>query len=105
MVWIAPFDFGISQRLTLETIPTEDRDIYEARMVLERASGESTAWVKMNHRFLRGLRKQFLIWRLYTAEERTYYANLARAELGLPPVETAGATSAAGPAGAAAVEA
>jgi hypothetical protein len=105
MVWIAPFDFGISQRLTLETIPTEDRDIYEARMVLERASGESTAWVKMNHRFLRGLRKQFLIWRLYTAEERTYYANLARAELGLPPVEMAGATSAAGPAGAAAVEA
>lgn len=93
MVWIAPFDFGISQTLELETIPTDDEDVYEAKMVLRRASGETQAWVKMNHRFLKNLRKQFLVWRLFTIEERRYYANLAREDLGLP-VTAAGAAPA-----------
>jgi hypothetical protein len=85
-VWIAPFDFGISQRLVLETfLAAGEKAIYETRMVLERASGSPEAWVKMNHRFMKGIRKQFLLWRLFTPEERAWHVAQARALLGEGP--------------------
>ena len=72
-IWISPFDFGISQRLEMETAPTGDRDICQTRMTLTRKSGENDAWVKMNNRFLKHIRKQFLLWRLLTPQERDFY--------------------------------
>jgi hypothetical protein len=82
-VWIAPFDFGISQRLELETFLAEDEsDIYETRMILTRTSGSPDAWTKMNHRFMKSIRKQFLLWRLFTSEERAWHVAQARVLLG-----------------------
>ena len=72
-VWIAPFDFGISQRLEMQTLPTEDPNVFQTRLLLTRASGENDAWVKMNNRFLKHIRKQFLLWRLLKPEERAFY--------------------------------
>ena len=72
-IWIAPFDFGISQHLALETLPTEHPDIQQTRMRLTRKSGETDAWVKMNNRFLKHIRKQFLLWRLLKPDERDFY--------------------------------
>ncbi|MHC4914494.1 MAG: FtsX-like permease family protein [Planctomycetota bacterium] len=88
-VWIAPFDFGISQALELETYLSEGEvDIYETRMTLTRASGSPDAWVKMNHRFMKSIRKQFLLWRLFTPEERAWHVAKARVLLGeLSPEE------------------
>lgn len=79
--WIAPFDFGISQQVTLEMYPSEDEGMYEARMVLRRQSGEPGSWARMNHRFLGNVRKQFLVWRLFTSEERIQYLEETRKEL------------------------
>jgi hypothetical protein len=82
-VWIAPFDFGISQTLDLETYLAEgEEDIFETRMTLTRVSGSPEAWVKMNHRFMKGIRKQFLLWRLFTVEERAWHVAQARVTLG-----------------------
>jgi FtsX-like permease family len=82
-VWIAPFDFGISQKLELSTFLAEDEtDIFETSMVLTRLSGSVDAWVKMNHRFMKSIRKQFLLWRMFTNEERAWYVARARVELG-----------------------
>jgi len=88
-VWIAPFDFGISQSLELSTyLAADEKDIYETRMVLTRVSGSPEAWVKMNHRFMKSIRKQFLLWRLFTPQERAWHVAQARALLGeAPPAE------------------
>jgi len=83
VVWIAPFDFGISQRLHMVTVPSEDPGIFLARMTVERLSGAPAAWVRMNHRFLKLIRKQFLLWRLFSPAERAYYIEEARRMLGL----------------------
>ena len=85
--WIAPFDFGISQQLHMVTIPSEDPGIFLARMTVERLSGAPAAWLRMNHRFLKLIRKQFLVWRLFTPAERLYYINEAKRMLGLPVPE------------------
>ena len=82
-VWIAPFDFGISQHLELDTYLAEgEEDIYETSMVLTRKSGSPDSWVKMNHRFMKSIRKQFLLWRLFTTEERAWHVAQARVVLG-----------------------
>ncbi len=82
-VWVAPFDFGISQGLEMETYLAEDEtDIYETRMILTRISGSPESWVKMNHRFMKSIRKQFLLWRLFTNEERAWHVAQARVLLG-----------------------
>jgi hypothetical protein len=88
-IWIAPFDFGISQTLAMDTSPTEDPKVYQTRMKLTRVSGDNEAWAKMNNRFLKHIRKQFLLWRLLTPEERDYFKGEAENALGQQMMETA----------------
>jgi FtsX-like permease family protein len=82
-VWIAPFDFGISQSLSLYTIPTDEEGIYAPDMHLYRKSGEPAAWARMNNRFLKLIRQQFLMWRILSVEEREFYAAQAKVKLGM----------------------
>jgi len=82
-VWIAPFDFGISQSMTLRTVPTDEAGIFAPEMHLVRKSGDPAAWARMNHRFLKLIRQQFLTWRILTPEEREYFAARAKVHLGL----------------------
>jgi hypothetical protein len=97
-VWIAPFDFGISQRLEMTAFPSEDAGIFLARMTVERLSGAPAAWLRMNHRFLKLIRKQFLVWRLFSPAERAYFINEAKQLLGLAEAKpTAGREAGAGP--------
>jgi len=99
-VWVAPFDFGISQEIELETFPAEGEvNVHETRMTLRRLSGAMDAWVKMNHRFMKGIRKQFLLWRLFTEEERSFYVSEARRHLGWSPSSGEAAVPPAGAAG------
>ena len=82
-VWIAPFDFGISQSLSLFTMPTDEEGIFAPEMHLYRKSGTPAAWARMNHRFLKLIRQQFLLWRILSGEEREYFAAQAKVQLGI----------------------
>jgi hypothetical protein len=73
MAWLAPFDLGVSQHVTLRTIATDMQDVYEIDIVLRRESGDVSSWMRVNRRFLNTLRKQFLIWRTIGAEEKELY--------------------------------
>jgi len=73
MTWIAPFDLGVSQRAELRTIPSDMRDVYELKVTLRRESGDVSSWRRVNVRFLNTLRKQFLIWRTLSTEDRERY--------------------------------
>jgi hypothetical protein len=80
-VWIAPFDFGISQSVELFSRPSEDAGIYETAMTITRKSGNPQSWETMNNRFLKAIRKQFLLWRTLDPSERAFYRNEADREV------------------------
>jgi hypothetical protein len=72
-VWLAPFDQGVSQRLRLDLSPAGDDRFFSIRILIERKSGERSAWLRANRGFVDRLRKQFLVWRgLSDAERQTY---------------------------------
>lgn len=71
--WLAPFDLGVSQLVTLSTEPTDMEDVYEVKLLITRESGDISNWKRVNRRFLNTLRKQFLIWRTLGADEREKY--------------------------------
>lgn len=68
-VWLAPFDFGIMQLVDIQFCPAlEGQDFLEIKITLQRQSGESGVWQRINTSFLHELRKQLLIWRSYDQE-------------------------------------
>ncbi len=73
MTWLAPFDLGVSQRVAVETTPTDTPDVFDIRLLIDRESGDISNWKRVNRRFLNTLRKQFLIWRTLKQAERERY--------------------------------
>ena len=63
-IWLAPFDLGVSQHVTLQAIPDAEHNIYAVGLNLQRLSGEDASWRRVNQRFMNVIRKQFLIWRV-----------------------------------------
>jgi len=63
-VWLAPFDFGITQTVEILFCPAEEgSEFLEIRIRLTRKTGEVNAWGRINKTFVNDLRKQLLIWR------------------------------------------
>lgn len=71
--WIAPFDLGVSQQVLVDLRPTEYEGVYDILLTLTRSSGDIANWKRVNRRFLNTLRKQFLIWRTLSVEQRERY--------------------------------
>jgi len=82
-IWLAPFDFGIMQRVSLEFCEAVgDPGFLEIRASLKRLAGEANAWRRINKAFLHDLRKQLLVWRSLDKDSKTHYEELmvARAQ-------------------------
>ncbi|SHO52478.1 FtsX-like permease family protein [Desulfopila aestuarii] len=63
-VWLAPFDFGIMQSVDIQFCPAiEGKNYLSIKATLQRKSGESVVWQRINTIFLHDLRKQLLVWR------------------------------------------
>ena len=76
-VWLAPFDFGIMQRIDVQFCPAEEEaGFLEIKIRLARKTGEANAWRRINKAFLNALRKQLLIWRSLDDESRDYFEKL-----------------------------
>ena len=74
MVWLAPYDLGVSQQVSLRTMPMEDLPgIYRIEIYLERISGDVASWKRLNTSFINVLRKRFLVWRTIPSELRQTY--------------------------------
>lgn len=68
LLWLAPFDMGVSQYLQFTTKPTENPRILEIQMYIERISGPVAFWQRLNLGFMLDLRKQFLVWQTLKAD-------------------------------------
>jgi hypothetical protein len=71
--WLAPFDLGVSEIVSLSTEPTAMEDVYQVKLRIVRQSGDISNWKRVNRRFLNTLRKQFLIWRTLNVSDREKY--------------------------------
>ena len=82
MVWLAPYDLGVSQTIALMTAPAggEEEDLYRIFLNVHRESGEIASWKRVNRRFLNLLRKQLLIWRTFNVEVRGEFHERGRQE-------------------------
>lgn len=74
-VWLAPFDFGIMQRVEIQFKPSvKDPGFLEINANIHRKAGEANAWKRINKAFLHDLRKQLLVWRSLDASIKNHYA-------------------------------
>ena len=60
-VALAPFDLGVTQRLTLTAVGSEIPGVDEVAVHAERLSGASGDWHRANRVFVKDLRRQFLL--------------------------------------------
>ena len=75
MTWLAPYDLGISQRVSLSAAPAEaEHELYAVWVEIHRESGDVASWQRINRRFLSVLRKRFLVWRTLSQELKGEYA-------------------------------
>ena len=76
-VWLAPFDFGIMQRVEIQFKRSEtEPGFLEISVCLNRESGEANAWHRINKTFLHVIRKQLLIWRSFDDPTKLSYEEL-----------------------------
>ena len=80
--WLAPYDLGISQQVSLRAIPTGEHRIYKIETHIERVSGDVVSWQRMNRNFLNVLRKRFLVWRTLPSGIRGEYQARVNEEYG-----------------------
>jgi hypothetical protein len=81
MVWLAPYDLGVSERLHLRTVPTEDAEVYQIEAIIVRESGDQSSWLRVTRNFINMLRKQYLLWRTFPAGLKGEYGKRALALL------------------------
>ena len=87
LVWLAPFDMGVSQFMQLEFLPTKVTSVYTVEIFIQRISGQDTFWQRVNHRFINGLRKEFLLWHTLNDEAKAHHRQVAEAMLANPEPE------------------
>jgi hypothetical protein len=81
VIWLKPFDLGVSERLVILLPKDPETGEYIARIHLTRLSGTREAWMRLNHPFVARVRRHFLYWRAVGPEERAEMFNEARAML------------------------
>lgn len=84
MVWVAPYDLGVSEHFRIETKPSEDVFVNTVHITIRRESGDDSSWLSVTRNYLNMIRKQFLIWRTFPPEVKDRYAIMGREALGLP---------------------
>ena len=82
MVWLAPYDLGVSQAIRFVTTPVggEEEELYQIQLDINRESGEIASWKRVNRRFLNLIRKQLLIWRTLSPDVRGEFHQRGRQE-------------------------
>lgn len=63
MIWLKPFDLGVSQMLQIQLATDPDTKEYGAQVILTLQSGTRDAWLRLNKPFVSRLRQHFLHWR------------------------------------------
>ena len=75
-VWLAPFDQGVVQDTKLSICPGTDARYCDIDVNLSLVAGDWDTWQRVARTFLDDLRKQFLVWRTLSEDDRSYYSGI-----------------------------
>lgn len=78
LLWLAPFDMGVSQYTQIEFVPTETPQAHAIELFIQRLSGQHSSWQRVNHAFVNRLRRELLIWHTLREDARSYHRETAR---------------------------
>jgi hypothetical protein len=78
LLWLAPFDMGVSQFVQIEFKPSSTRAVYGVDVYIQRLSGQDTYWQRVNAGFFNSLRKEFLLWHTMADGDKAYHRDAAR---------------------------
>ena len=95
---LAPFDLGVTQRVTFRAEFNERVQSYGIQLIAERISGQDTNWMTTNKPFLERLRTYLMHWRSLSAQEQAAYAQTIEASLSAARPDLRPAVAGAGPA-------
>ena len=70
---LSPFDLGVTQSFTMTAVPSEIPGVEEIVVHATRRSGSRGDWTRTNRGFLKGLRRQFLLWRTLSVRQVEWY--------------------------------
>jgi hypothetical protein len=99
-VWLAPFDFGVRQKVRLVFCPSETyRGFLQIRVFITRLAGEYGSWKALNKGFLDDLRKQLLVWRSLDEQAEAGFARAMEKTLGADALGESGGLGATGETG------
>jgi len=88
--WLAPFDFGIRQRVGIISCPSSDYPGFlEMHITLIRQTGENNVWFRLCRGFLNDLRKQLLIWRSLDSAEKLQFEHRLKERMANTPATEA----------------
>jgi hypothetical protein len=70
MVWLKPFDLGVSQRVEIALGTDPDTGEFAPLVTLTRVTGTREAWLRLNEVFVARIRQHFLHWRAVSQDLR-----------------------------------
>jgi len=72
-VALAPYEANVLQTATMQGHETFPEQKWEFELALVQTSGEKSVWLTSNYDFVDSARKQFLLWRSLTTDEKMSY--------------------------------
>jgi len=81
-VTLAPFDLGVTQRVTFVAAHEPEMNSYRIKMTIERISGQDTAWIATNKPFMDRLRMYLMHWRNLDTARHAFYRSRATTIIG-----------------------
>jgi len=77
-VSLAPYEAGVKATINISALWTEAEKSYSFMILIRKESGEESIWAKGSYEFIDDLRRQILLWRFLSVEERANYIDLAK---------------------------
>lgn len=87
-MWLTPYDLDVAQHFTMRMRQGDNPGVSVVELHLARFSGTEEAWLRTNYGFLDLVRRQFLLWRNMTPENRQQYIEKGRELLDAAAEET-----------------
>ncbi|MBN1900478.1 ABC transporter permease [Candidatus Sumerlaeota bacterium] len=76
--WLAPFDLGVSHDAQIKIRKREGTGVHQFHLTAVRFTGDQQNWRRLTPFFIQGIRKQLLLWRILSDEERRRYSEKGR---------------------------
>jgi len=73
--WLVPFDLGISQHVEIGGVFRPEHNAYQFQLIATRTSGDYQNWRRLNPHFLKIIRKQLLLWRILSPDQKQRYVD------------------------------